>query len=318
MTATRTAEPSIVPGLEAPSSAPNGTARSTPKAKQRPAKQPLPDGAAAVVQLLLTIAALALWIVGYLVVVAPVQQDRAQQVLYSKFREQVALATAPIGGVIAPGEPVAVLDVPGLALREVVAEGTASSDLLGGPGHRRDTPLPGQAGVSILYGRGGTFGGPFGQIGTLRKGDRVNAVTGQGTFEYRVDAVRRTGDPVPQPLAEGAGRLTLVTAEGEGRFADISRDETVYVDATLLDEAVPAPGGRPNLIPQPERAMQPDPSALVPLVLWLQALAFAMGLFVWARARWGRWQTWMVGVPVILALLWRATEYAAQLLPNLM
>ncbi|MBM7786453.1 sortase [Tenggerimyces flavus] len=271
-----------------------------------------------VVQVLLTLAALALWVVGYLVVIAPVQQDRAQQVLYSTFREQVALATAPIGGMIPPGAPVAVLEIPGVALREVVVEGTAASDLTSGPGHRRDTPLPGQVGVSILYGRGGTFGGPFGQVPVLRKGDRVTAVTGQGSFEYRVDGVRRTGDPLPQPLADGGARLTLVTAEGEGRFAEISRDETVYVDATLLDEAVPSPGGRPNLIPQPERAMQPDPSALVPLVLWLQALAMAMGLFVWARARWGRWQVWMVGAPVILALAWRATEYAAQLLPNLM
>lgn len=317
--ATKSADPTILDDLGAKQEMPNGQGWVPARARPpKPPKQPLPAGAAMVVQVLLTLAAMALWIVGYLVVIAPVQQDRAQQVLYSQFREEVAKATAPIGGMVPPGAPVAVLDIPGLALRQVVVEGTASAELMNGPGHRRDTPMPGQAGVSIVYGRGGTFGGPFGGLVALRKGDRVVAVTGQGSFEYRVDGVRRTGDPVPQALAQGAGRLTMVTAEGKGRFAEISRGETVYVDASLLDEAVPAPQGRPNLIPPVERAMAVDPDGLVPLVLWLQALALGMSGFVWARARWGRWQTWMVGAPVILALTWRSTEAAALLLPNLM
>jgi sortase A len=301
-------------------------AASVPAPTEKPAgrrrlkfvKQPLPVSAAVVVQVLLVVASLSLWTIAYLVVIAPTQQARAQQVLYSKLREQVALATAPIGGFIPPGDPVAVLEIPGLGLREVVVEGTSSSDLMNGPGHRRDTPLPGQAGISIVYGRAATFGAPFGQVTALRLGDRITVITGQGKFTYRVDRVRRTGDPVPFPPQAGAGRLTLVTAEGEGRLSEISADETVYVDATLLDKAQPAPGGRPNIIPPTEKAMARDGGALVPLVLWLQGLAVALAAFVWARVRWGRRQTWLIGAPVVLALVWVCTEYAAQLLPNLL
>lgn len=281
-------------------------------------KQPLPVSAAVVVQVLLVVATLAAWTVAYLVVIAPTQQERAQQVLYSKFREQVALATAPIGGLIPPGDPVAVLEIPGLGLREVVVEGTTSGDLMNGPGHRRDTPLPGQEGISIVYGRAATFGAPFGQVTALRLGDRITAITGQGKFTYRVDRVRRTGDPIPFPPAAGFGRLTLVTAEGRGRLSEISASETVYVDATLVDKAQAAPAGRPNIIPPAEKAMERDGEALVALVLWLQGLAVALSAFVWARVRWGRRQTWLVGAPVVLALVWRCTEYAAQLLPNLL
>lgn len=288
------------------------------EAAAAPVDRRLPEGAAIAVRLLLTVAVIALWAVAYLVVISPVQHDRAQQVLYSTFREQVAAATAPIGGLVPPGAPVALLEIPGLGLREVVVAGTASGDLMTGPGHRRDTALPGQVGVSVLYGRASMFGAPFAQLTALRAGDQITVVTGQGVFDYRVDGVRRTGDPLLPPPEPDTSRLTLVTAEGDGRLAAIAADETVYVDATLLGEAQPAPSGRPAIIPPEEKAMTGDAGALIPLVLWLQALAVAGAGFVWARARWGRWQPWMIGVPLVLALAWVATENAARLLPNLL
>jgi len=39
---------------------------------------------------------------------------------------------------------------------------------------------------------------------------------------------------------------------------------------------------------------------------------------VWARLRWGPWQTWVVAVPLVVALLWGATNSAFALLPNLL
>jgi sortase A len=38
---------------------------------------------------------------------------------------------------------------------------------------------------------------------------------------------------------------------------------------------------------------------------------------VWAWLRWGRWQTWLVGLPLCLAVLWGISENALLLLPNL-
>jgi sortase A len=92
----------------------------------------------------------------------------------------------------------------------------------------------------------------------------------------------------------------------------------VYVDTTLAQGTVqPAPGGRPNLLDPAAAPMQGDPSALVGLVLWLQALLIASVLIVLGRSRWGRWQTWLLGMPAALACLWGATQACVVLLPNL-
>ena len=37
-----------------------------------------------------------------------------------------------------------------------------------------------------------------------------------------------------------------------------------------------------------------------------------------AAARWGRWQVWLLGAPIVFAALWGTTAVAVQLLPNLM
>ena len=58
------------------------------------------------------------------------------------------------------GEPVALLSIPRLGISQVVVEGTASGDTLAGPGHLRDTVLPGQVGTSVVYGRAATYGAP--------------------------------------------------------------------------------------------------------------------------------------------------------------
>jgi sortase A len=52
-------------------------------------------------------------------------------------------------------------------------------------------------------------------------------------------------------------------------------------------------------------------------VLWLQAMLLTVVLAGAGRERWGRWQTWLVSVPVLLACLWGATQAAVSLLPNL-
>jgi sortase A len=67
-----------------------------------------------------------------------------------------------------------------------------------------------------------------------------------------------------------------------------------------------------------EQAMGTDPSAWVPLVLWGQGLVIAAILLAWARTRWGRWQVWIVAVPVMLFFGMAVADQAVRLLPNLM
>ncbi|WP_433272018.1 sortase domain-containing protein [Actinosynnema sp. CS-041913] len=270
-------------------------------------------------RVLLLLSLLLLDFAAFLLVIGPVRYERSQDLLYSQARQQLAAIEMPYSGTIEPGSPVAVLEIPGLKMTQVVVEGTSGARLLEGPGHQRTTPLPGQAGASVLMGRSVTFGGPFGDISALREGDQITATTGQGRFTYRVDRVRRDGDPGPPPLEPGRGRLVLVTAEGEDVLGlPFSADRSVYVDASLLDTAVPV-GARPTSLLPEEKAMRHDPSGLVPLVLWLQVLLAAVVAAVWAVLRWGRWETWLVGVPVLLASSWQVFEHAAVvLMPNLL
>jgi len=263
---------------------------------------------------LATVGLLCLWFFVFALVLSPLAQSRQQTVNYSIARETLALQTAPLGGSIAPGTPVAVLSAPALGLDDVVvSEGTASGDLMAGPGHRRDTVLPAQTGVSVVYGRARMFGGPFGLISQAAVGSQIHATTAQGEFNFRVIDVRRAGDPLPPALALGHGRLTLVTA-AEG----FSPAGVVYVDAELQGDAQPSPGVGVALVPKSERAMQGDSNGLFPLAVRLPLLLLAVVLVVWLRVSWGPWQAWLVGVPLILSCLWLVSLAVMQLLPNLL
>jgi sortase A len=307
--------PPVPPEADAPGRHVSGDPAPAP-AKVRRRRRLTPTGAV-VVWAALALGLLAVWLVTFAVVLSGVQESRSQKLAYDQLRERLAAATAPLGGVIAPGTPVAVLDAPSVGLSSVVVEGTSAMDLEEGPGHRRDTVLPGQAGVSVLYGRSVMFGAPFAKAPLLAAGATIKVTTGQGEFTYVVDRVRHPGDPVPAPLAAGKGRLVLVTSQGEGWRARLAPPTTVFVDATLSGEAQPTKAGRPAGVPEAERPMGHDSASLLALMLWLQLFVIASVALVWAWYRWGRWQTWLVGLPVLLAVLWGVAENAVAFLPNL-
>jgi len=260
------------------------------------------------------LAALLLGFAAYVGVIGTVVHARAQQLAYATLREQLANGTAPLGQIAAGGQPVplgapvALLDGPGL--HEVIREGTTAGVLTGGPGHRRDTPLPGQPGTCLIYGRAAAFGGPFGGIAALRPGVQLTVTTGQGRHTYRVTGVRRAGDPLPPA---SPARITLVTASGPAFLPS----GALRVDADLTSTAVPMAPLRPVALTPAERPLAGDSGALLGLVLWGQALVVAACLVVWMTVRWGRRQAWLVGVPILAALGIAVAASAAQLLPNL-
>ncbi len=215
------------------------------------------------------------------------------------------------------GDPVAIISIPAIGLDEVVVEGTASGDTLVGPGHQRNTPLPGQAGFSFVFGRHATYGAPFRRITELRPGDSVTVVTAQGEKTLRVLGVRREGDPVPAAGPAGSTRLTLVTAEGSGRFSALTASRAVYVDAEASD-GFGVPPDRPTAIPDPETVMATDTGALPLLALWLALLlALTLGVIA-ARQRWSASLVWVMASPLALALAWMTTDTVSRLLPNVL
>lgn len=271
---------------------------------------------------LMVVCAITVTLFAQLTFVGRFQHASAQQQLYDEFRSQLALGTASIGpadsdGVeLALGTPVAYLEIPSLGVSEVVVEGTTSGVLLDGPGHRRDTMLPGQAGTSVLFGRRAAFGGPFGEISKLAPGDSIKVTTGQGSFEYSVLGVRREGAPVPPVAATDGARLVLVTADGSAFLPS----GVLRVDADLVGVAV---GGAARAVsaaslPPEEGIMAGDPGTLWALALWLIALG-ALGVGVaWAWNRWGRAQAWVVGFPILLIVGLNVSGEAARLMPNLL
>lgn len=258
----------------------------------------------------------------FLVAVSPLQHLAAQQRLEDQFRLELAEGTAPVsegnvdGMLLADGHPVAILSIPQAGIDEVIVEGTSSGVLVGGPGHRRDTVLPGQAGVSVLYGRATAYGGPFSGITRLSPGDTFTARTGQGVTEFEVIGLRYAGDPTPPAPVRGESRLILVTARG----APFAPTGLVYVDARALDEAKPA-GMRqtvPLTLPARDQPLGTDTSTVWALVFALQALVVAEALAVWSYRRFGSRRTWLVFVPVLTLIVLIVADQIVRLLPNLL
>lgn len=265
--------------------------------------------------------ALAMVFLVQLVLISHVSQASAQFKAMESFRYELANGTAPVGQVDSSGKllnegtPVAIIKIEKLGLQQVVLEGTSSKVTLSGPGHRRDTVLPGQAGISVLYGRQAAYGAPFATVHTLEVGDKITAVTGQGESTYTVSQIRKAGDKATNALGNSKGRLTLVTAAGTPYLPS----EVVRVEATLTSEAFPTPNRVivNGAIPSSEKTLGSNLDALTPLIYLTQLLIVVLILVFWLVRRWGRVQGWLAGAPVLIWLGSVWSELAIQLLPNL-
>jgi len=257
------------------------------------------------------------WMVSQMLLFGMLSHTRSQAILYGEFREQLAAATAPTGGVIVPGKPVSLVTIPAIGVQEVVVEGTSAGELLKGPGHMRSSVLPGQVGTSVLMGRARSYGAPFSKISFLRTGHAIQTMTAQGPATYRVDAVRRLGQPLPKDLAAGAGRLTLVSGYTGSRADSLAPHEIVYVDATLISKAFDPPPNAIRAVAPSELAMARDTSVLPSLALSMGGLAIALAVVLLARERIPDEVIWIVGAPTITALAWASGDGIMHLLPNL-
>ena len=288
------------------------------RAKARPS-----DSAIRSIGVTLTLLALViLGFVGYLYVLSGVQEARSQTILYARMQGELGQGTAPTGPAIpghpvtpaslaaVPGDPIALLDIPAIHLRNVViVEGTSAEDMTLGPGHLRDTPFPGQAGISVVFGRRATFGAPFADVPQLRRGDLIATTTSQGRARYKVIAVSNSSKPVP--FSEIPNQLLLVTADSQ-----IAPAHYIEVEAKLLTSPQPESGYLPS-VSSAEVALGRDPYALIPAMAWAIALAAAALIGSLLAARWSRWGAWLVTIPVIIAIVWNLYESLSALLPNL-
>lgn len=271
---------------------------------------------------ILTVSLLLLAFVAQVAVLSAAQHYRAQTIAYDTLRTSLAKAETPVGQLdvneqlVAPGTPVALITADSIGLSEVILEGTTSEVLRSGAGHRRDTVMPGQAGTTVILGRQLTYGGPFAQLNRLAPGDQITITTGQGENTYRVFGLRRAGDPMPEPLRPGQGRLELQTADGLALFPS----GVLSVDAELVSPVQQTPSRVMSYpaLPADERAMGQNNAAWFAAFFALVFFA-AAGLGAWWLWRsWGRWHAWLIGVPVLVALGVVTSDIVMNALPNLL
>ncbi|MDY0830645.1 sortase [Microbacterium sp. BG28] len=292
-----------------------------PRRPPSPPRPPLTPRQAVVRATLVMIATVIATFLLSIAVVGNITYHASQQQLRDRFRAELADGTAPVSEgdfedvLLADGAPVAIIDIPEIGLHDVVVEGTSGATLMDGPGHRRDTVLPGQVGVSVIMGRSFAYGGPFGSLSHLAPGDRFTVTTGQGELVFETMGTRYAGDPAPANPRAGESRLILMTARG-GPLAPVG---VQYVDAMLVGEGKPR-GARQTTsvtLPPQERALATDVRTVWALIFGLQFLVAAELGAIWSLRRFGWRRTWIVFVPLVgLAGLVTATQVAV-LLPNL-
>jgi len=302
------ATPGPAPGASGEPDAGPGPAPSARPAPPGPPRDPERPILQAVGVGLLLLAVLALGLAGYLYFLSGVQEARAQTILYTRLQDELANQVAPLGPT-APGSPVAVLDIPAIGIRDmVVVQGTSPENMMLGPGHLRDTPMPGQAGVSEIFGRRATFGAPFARLDALRPGDVIVTITGQGRSVYRVAAVGssqavRIDDPAPN-------RLLLITAA-----SPVVPSYYVEIDTRLVSVTRPGPPVV-RVLNAPELALAGDDGALVLTFIWGVALAAVSAVGTYAALRWNLWAAYLAAVPLAIAVLWLLYQSLSALLPN--
>lgn len=84
------------------------------------------------------------------------------------------------------GEAFAQILIPRIGVDVTVIEGVRRRDLKKGPGHLPGTPIPGQPGNAVISGHRTTYGAPFGEVGELVPGDRIEVETAIGLHVYEV------------------------------------------------------------------------------------------------------------------------------------
>jgi LPXTG-site transpeptidase (sortase) family protein len=134
---------------------------------------------------------------------------RSQQRLEAEWERQASSMNTPAAPVIPPDQMLTRVVIPKISLDAIVVEGASRKELSEGPGHMKQTAMPGQTGNAVITGHRDTF---FRHIYELVKGDKIQVRRAGQVFTYEVtgkkivmpedvSVIRQTPDP----------QLTLIT-----------------------------------------------------------------------------------------------------------
>lgn len=222
---------------------------------------------------------------------------------------------------LTPGTPIALLQIDRIHLSKVVVEGTTSEQLKRGPGHFRNTPLPGERGNVVIAGRRTTYGAPFADLDDLRAGDEIVLTTSAGRFTYVVEPAPDTDSGGAAFRVEpgdadvlgyrGDDRLTLVTSAP----AYLATERLAIVATLDGDPVPPLEVPRATVIDASESALAGDASGWSGVLLWGQLLVVTVGAGWILSRRWHAPSAWLLTAPLALALVLLLYESLDRLLP---
>jgi sortase A len=183
-------------------------------------------------EMLLTVGAIGLLFIGYLVWGTALRAASAQRALTNELNQQWQRAPARGAAIdvsseqfhVATGQPFAFIQIPafGKQWRFTLIQGTALAQLNVSPGHVPGTQWPGQLGNFAVAGHRVTAGNPFWSLPSMKDGDLVYIETRLNDYTYRVIGKKWVAptdlgvlDPVPDhPRQRPAKRLiTLITCD---------------------------------------------------------------------------------------------------------
>ena len=184
-------------------------------------------------ELLVTVGAVVLLFVAYLMWGTALRASSAQHQLSSELNQQWAGGASTTGHAanrparperitLVTGQPFAFIRIPafGARWRFTIIQGTALAQLNVSPGHVPGTQLPGQLGNFAVAGHRVTAGNPFWSLPSLKNGDLVHIDTKVNTYTYRVTGqttVLPTDTAVVDPVPGHPGQrptqrlITLIT-----------------------------------------------------------------------------------------------------------
>ncbi len=264
-------------------------------------------------RVLLAVGLLCALFVGYEMVSTTLDHDRQQSALLASFQQAVPTTTldSPKAS-LAEGSAVALLDIPSIGVHQVVVEGTTPEDLTAGPGHLRASPLPGEFGVAVIAGHRTTYGGPFGNLDHLERGDDIDVATGQGSFTYHVTDVRHLDGGLDQaPQTGERSLLELVTSDPA--FLPGGR---LVVDASLHGPPVAVADRAPVSVGSVDLGLDGDAGGILVALLWALATVALIVVLRRVRTRWPRTVTYMFASPVLVALVVLAFSSLDRVLPG--
>jgi sortase A len=143
------------------------------------------------------------------------------------------------------GEPLGRISIPKIGSKFVFVSGTGEASLKKGPGHYRDTVLPGEHGSVAIAGHRTTYLAPFRDLDKLRRGDLLIVKMPYGAFSYRTEGSLVVSPSDARPLRRvGHDRLVLTTCTPPFSAAKRLVVTGKLVSATPVGTLRPAPGKR--------------------------------------------------------------------------